>query len=140
MTQPLSLADVQRMLDSSPFIAFLGLTVEASDPEAGTVTMRMPMRPELERGGPMIGQFHGGPVASFIDTVGDFAVAVAVGGGVPTVNFRVDYLRPAGGAHLMATATARKIGRSLATVDVDVSDAQGRLVAVGRGTYTTQTG
>lgn len=140
MTQPLTVSDIQRMLDSSPFIAFLGLTVEAVDTAAGTVSMRMPMRPELERGGPMKGQFHGGPIASFIDTVGDFAVAAAVGGGVPTVNFRVDYLRPAGGSHLMGTATARKIGRSLATVDIDVLDEQGRLVAIGRGTYTTQTG
>ncbi|MEE4118934.1 MAG: PaaI family thioesterase [Paracoccaceae bacterium] len=137
---PLTAEAVQEMLDASPFIAFLGLTVTEADAGTGRVTMTMPMRPELERGGPMQGQFHGGPVAALIDTAGDFAVAVAVGGGVPTMNFRVDYLRPSGGGALNATATARRIGRTVAVVDVDVTDAEGRLTAVGRGTYSTQVG
>ena len=131
---------VQAMIDASPFGAFLGLTVTEADAAAGRVAMTMPMRPELERGGPMRGQFHGGPVAALIDTAGDFAVAVAVGGGVPTMNFRVDYLRPSGGAALTATATARRIGRTVAVVDVDVTDGEGRLTAIGRGTYSTQVG
>lgn len=131
---------VQTMLDGSPFISFLGLQVIEVDADAGRVTMTMPMRPELERGGPIAGQFHGGPVAALIDTAGDFAVAVAVGGGVPTMNFRVDYLRPSGGAALHATATARRIGRSMAVVDVDVTDEEDRLTAVGRGTYSTKVG
>ena len=132
--------EVQAMLDDSPFISFLGLQVTEVDAGAGRVSMTMPMRPELERGGPMKGQFHGGPVAALIDTAGDFAVAVAVGGGVPTMNFRVDYLRPSGGAALHAVATARRIGRSVALVDIDVTDAEGRLTAVGRGTYSTKVG
>lgn len=131
---------VQQMLDDSPFIAFLGLTVTEVDAEAGAVTMTMPIRPEFERGGPMTGQFHGGPVASFIDTVGDFAVAVAVGGGVPTMNFRVDYLRPSSGRMLTGRATARRVGRTVAVVDVDVTDDQGRLTAIGRGTYSSKVG
>lgn len=131
---------VQDMLDASPFIAFLGLKVTEVDAEAGAVTMTMPIRPELERGGPMTGQFHGGPVASFIDTAGDFAVAVAVGGGVPTMNFRVDYLRPSSGQMLTACATARRVGRTVAVVDVDVFDDQNRLTAIGRGTYSSKVG
>lgn len=131
---------VQDMLDASPFIAFLGLTATEVDARAGAVTMTMPLRPELERGGPMTGQFHGGPVASLIDTAGDFAVAVAVGGGVPTMNFRVDYLRPSSGAMLTARATARRVGRSVAVVDIDVTDDQDRLCAIGRGTYSSKVG
>ena len=42
-------------------------------------------------------QFHGGPIASFIDTVGDYALVIGLGAGVPTINYRVDYLRPAFG-------------------------------------------
>jgi len=137
---PLDTAAVQAMLDGSPFAVFLGLRVTKADAAAGRVEMTMPMRPELERGGPMTGQFHGGPVAALIDTAGDFAVAVAVGGGVPTMNFRVDYLRPSGGAALTAIATARRIGRTVAVVDVDVTDPQGRLTAVGRGTYSALVG
>ncbi|MEQ8402658.1 MAG: PaaI family thioesterase [Roseitalea porphyridii] len=131
---------LQAWFDGSPFIAFMNLKVEAVDAEAGSLTVSMPMRPEFERGGPMKGQFHGGPVASLIDTVGDFAVALKVGGGVPTINFRVDYLRPSSGAVLTATANARRVGRSVAVVDIDVHDEQGRLTAIGRGTYGMQVG
>ena len=135
---------VQGWLDRSPFIAFLGVRVEEVDAGAGCVTMTMPARPELARsvggrdgGG---GQFHGGPIAAFIDIVGDFAVAVKVGGGVPTINLRIDYLRPSTGVRLTGTATARRVGRTVGVVDIDVTDAEGRLTAIGRGTYSTSVG
>lgn len=101
--------------------------------------MKMPMRPELERGAGS-GQFHGGPIASLIDTVGDFAVVAIVKGPVPTINFRVDYLRPAGGAYLIARAKVRRAGRTVGVVDIDVYDEQDRLCAIGRGCYGTASG
>ena len=52
------------------------------------------MRPEFERGAGT-GQWHGGPLAAIIDTVGDYALIMALRRGLPTINFRVDYLRPA---------------------------------------------
>lgn len=133
-------ATVQGWLDRSPFIAFLGVRVESVDAEAGRVVMTMPMRPELERSGGGGGQFHGGPIAAFIDIVGDFAVAVKVGGGVPTINLRIDYLRPSTGERLTGAATARRVGRTVGVVDIDVTDAEGRLTAIGRGTYSTKVG
>jgi len=54
--------------------------------------------------------------------------------------FRVDYLRPAMTARLTATATVRRAGRTVAVVDIDVEDGEGRLVAVGRGYYAAQPG
>jgi uncharacterized protein (TIGR00369 family) len=62
------------------------------------------------------------------------------GGGVPTINFRTDFLRPGSGASLVATATIRRAGRTIGVVDVDVHDLESRLVAVGRGCYSTQVG
>ena len=131
---------VQGWLDRSPFIAFLGVKVEEVDADAGTVTMTMPARPELERNGGTDGQFHGGPIAAFIDIVGDFAVAVKVGGGVPTMNLRIDYLRPAIGDYVQGVGRIRRAGKTAAVIDIDVTDDQGRLVAVGRGTYSSQRG
>jgi uncharacterized protein (TIGR00369 family) len=109
------------------------------DAAAGVVKMRMPLLPHMRRDA-AVAQFHGGPVASLIDTAGDFAVALAVGGGVPTINFRVDYLRPSSGGHLLAVATARRVGRTVGVADVDVFDEQGRLTAIGRATYSAQVG
>ena len=135
----LSAEQIQAAFDASPFLAFLGLRVVALDHDASTLTVVMPMKPELERrlG---TGQFHGGPIAAFIDSVGDYAIGMALGGGVPTINLRIDYLRPAVGGSLTATARVRRAGRTVALVDVDVYDEQQTLVAVGRGTYSGQRG
>jgi uncharacterized protein (TIGR00369 family) len=135
----LSVEQIQAIFDASPFLGFLQLRAVALDHGAGTLTVTMPMRPELER---RIGtaQFHGGPIAAFIDIVGDFAVGMAVGGGVPTINLRIDYLRPAVGKLLTGTARVRRTGRTVALVDVDVHDELQTLVAVGRGTYSPQHG
>jgi len=61
----------------------------------------------------------------------------AAGRPLPTVNFRVDYLRPAIGTALVVTAKVRRNGRLVGVVDVDVENEAGQLVAVGRATYAT---
>jgi uncharacterized protein (TIGR00369 family) len=132
----LTAAEIQRMLDVSPFNLFLGLTVVTADPVKQEITMRTPMRPEFERR-PGSGQWHGGVIASVIDTVGDFAVGMMVGRGLPTVNFRVDYLRPAVDTALVAVSRVRRAGKSVGVADVDVFDEKGALLAIGRGTYST---
>lgn len=143
MTEPtperLSVEQVQAIFDASPFLGFLQLRAVALDHDAGTLTVTMPMRPELER---RLGtaQFHGGPIAAFIDIVGDFAVGMTVGGGVPTINLRIDYLKPAVGTLLTGIARVRRMGRTVALVDVDVHDEKQSLIAVGRGTYSPQRG
>jgi uncharacterized protein (TIGR00369 family) len=136
---PLGVADIQALFDRSPFIGFMGMQALAVDHEAKTFRARMPLRRELERR-PGTQQFHGGPIASFIDVVGDFAIGMLAGGGVPTINLRVDYLAPATGAHLEACATVRRAGRTVAVVDIDVFNPEGKLVAVGRGTYSPVAG
>jgi len=135
----LSEAQIQTIFDRSPFISFLGLKVSALDYDKGEIKVLMPLRPELERR-PGTRQFHGGPLASFIDAVGDFAVGMEVGGGVPTMNLRVDYLRPAVGSAVTGVARVRRLGRTVAIVDIDVFDESEKLVAVGRGTYSAQVG
>jgi uncharacterized protein (TIGR00369 family) len=137
--QYLTVEQVQALFDASPFIAWLGLKVLAVDHARSEIQVRMPLKAELERR-PGTRQFHGGPLASFIDVVGDFAIGMLVGGGVPTMNLRIDYLRPAICEHVTATGRVRRAGKTAAVIDVDVTDDQGRLVAVGRGTYSSQRG
>jgi uncharacterized protein (TIGR00369 family) len=134
--KPLSDAELQAMLDNSPFISFLGLKVTEADPAKERVTMRCEMRPEFERG-KGTGQWHGGPIAAIIDTVGDYALIMALRRGLPTINFRVDYLRPAIKTALITTATVRRNGKSVGVVDVDVFNEQKALLAIGRATYST---
>lgn len=135
----MTLAQIQAAFDASPFIALLGLKALALDYDKTELTVRMALKPEFER---RLGtrQFHGGPLASFIDVVGDFAIGMMVGGGVPTMNLRIDYLRPAIGDYVTGVSRVRRTGRTAAVIDIDVTDDQGRLVALGRGTYSSQCG
>ena len=137
--KPLTEDELQAMLDRSPFIAFLGLKITEADPARELVTMTCAMRPEFERG-KGTGQWHGGPIAAIIDTVGDYALIMALRRGLPTINFRVDYLRPAIKTALTTTARVRRAGKSVGVVDVDVFNDQKALVAVGRATYSTLAG
>jgi uncharacterized protein (TIGR00369 family) len=133
---PLTISELQANLDRSPFIAFLGLKVVEADPAREQLTMTCTMRPEFERGAGT-GQWHGGPLAAIIDTVGDYALVMALRRGLPTINFRVDYLRPAINTGLVITARVRRAGKSVGVVDVDVFDDRKALVAVGRAAYST---
>jgi uncharacterized protein (TIGR00369 family) len=135
-TTPLGVEQLQERLGHSTFIDFMGLTVISADPAKEEVVMRAPMRPEFERlkGS---GQWHGGPIAAVIDTVGDYALVMLLGRPLPTVNFRVDYLRPAINTALMVTARVRRNGKTVGVVDVDVCNEAGQLLAIGRATYAT---
>ena len=133
----LDAAQIEAIFAASPFISTLGLKVLDVNYEETKLSVRMPLNPGLERR-KGTKQFHGGPIASFIDTVGDFAIGMMVGGGVPTINLRIDYLKPAVGDALTATARVRRTGKMIAVVDIDVMDEKGSLVAIGRGTYFPQ--
>lgn len=134
-----SFQDLETWLADCAFHRLLGLRLESMDAASQTVVLRCVFGPNVERS-PGTGQYHGGVIASLIDIAGDFALISVLGHGVPTINFRVDYLRPAANGDLLASARVRKAGRTVGVVDIDVQDSGGRLVAVGRGCYGTQPG
>jgi uncharacterized protein (TIGR00369 family) len=135
----LSAEQVQAIFDRSPFISFMKPSVISADLEKQELTVRAPMRAEFERAAGT-GQWHGGPIAALIDTIGDFALAMLIGHPLPTLNFRVDYLRRAIQTDLIVVARVRRIGRSVGTADVDITDEKGVLLAIGRATYATASG
>jgi len=137
--EPPTLEQMKAWLAESPFHGVLGLTLDAYEPAAQTVVIRCAFHSNLDRSADG-GQYHGGVIASLIDIAGDFALIAVLGYGVPTINFRVDYLRPAVKADLIARATVRKSGRTIGVVDIEVQDDQRRLIALGRGCYGTQPG
>jgi uncharacterized protein (TIGR00369 family) len=116
-------------------IGQLNLKILDIDYEKQEIRVLAPLRPEFE-GRQGTGAWHGGPIGSVIDTVGIFALAVAVGRAGPTINFRVDYLKPAT-FDLTVVARVRRAGRSVGISDIDVFDQAGSLVAIGRATYST---
>ena len=118
----------------SPYMRFLGLTLEASS--KGLVEIRLPFREEFLRADDS-DWLHGGVVSALIDIAGDYAVITEVGVGVPTIDMRVDYLRPARRGDLIAVARTLRVGRTVSVADVEVRDALGTVVAVGRAVYAS---
>ncbi len=119
-------------IDDSPYQRFLGIeTVRSED---GLVEIRLPFRDEFLRqdGSDWL---HGGVVSALIDIAGDYAITTKAKGNVPTIDLRVDYLRPARKGDLVAIGRTVKVGRTIGVADVEVRDLSGAVIAVGRGTY-----
>lgn len=121
-------------LDESPYQRFLGLELVRSEP--GLVEIKLPFKEDFLRAEGS-DWYHGGVVAALIDIAGDYALWTEVGNGLPTIDLRVDWLRPARRGALFAIGKAVKVGRTVCCADIEVRDEQGTLVAVGRGTYAT---
>lgn len=136
MTTRLGLTDIQRLFDQSPYIASLSAKAISADHATGRLEVHVPFQPSFARSGGTE-QWHGGPLAAVVDTVGDFAVGMLVGRGLPTINFRIDYLRPAINTGILAIATVRRQGRNVGVADVDLFNDAGVLLAIGRATYST---
>ncbi len=132
-------AALNELLQDSPFHQLFDMSCTRIERAASEIELLMRYTPSVERA-PGTRQYHGGAIASFIDIAGDYALWAVLGYGVPTINFRVDYLRPASATDLRAIARVRRAGRTVGVVDIDVLDDQKRLVAVGRGTYGTKEG
>ena len=138
-TATISLSELQEHLQSPPFHQLFDLTCVRLDRDAGELELLMRYTPSVERSAGTR-QYHGGAIASLIDIAGDYGLWAVLGFGVPTINIRIDYLRPASATDLKAIARIRRVGRTVGVVDIDVLDDQGRLIAIGRGIYGTKAG
>lgn len=136
MSGRLGVAEIQAYFDRSPYMTFMGFRVISADPATETLEVHVPMRPEFERG-PGSNQWHGGVLSAVVDTVGDFALVMAIGKPLPTINLRIDYLRPAIQTGLRAVGRVRRQGKTVGVADVDVFNDAGVLVAIGRAAYAT---
>lgn len=127
---------VRDNIAQTPFHQWLLPELTEVDEKAGSVTLRLPIRPEFCRlpGRP---ELHGAIVAAMVDISGHAAIAAKVLHSVATIDMRVDYLRLAGGTEIVAVATAVKVGRTIGVVDVRITDDQKRLVAIGRAAFVT---
>ena len=139
MNRPMTVQELQRQIDTPPYHHFLRPVAVSIDPEAGEVVLRLPFRPEFQRSSERP-ELHGGITSALIDLAGDYALVARLGYGVPTINLRVDYLSMAVDTDLTATARIVRAGRTIGVVDIEVTDKAGKLIAIGRGTYSTRQG
>jgi len=134
MTEAVTLEQVQQLITRAPYHQWLGLKVLAVHDDGIEVkaTWREEWVVNLERR-----YTHGGILAALIDLAADWALVKQTGRGVPTIDMRVDYHAAAMPGDLIARGKVVKSGRQFSTAEAQVFDAEGKLIASGRGTYFT---
>ncbi|MGE8660113.1 MAG: PaaI family thioesterase [Achromobacter sp.] len=127
-------ADIQARLLRGPYHQWLGLEVQAV--REGEIELTARWREEWVVNAEKR-YTHGGILAALVDLTADWALVSQTGRGVPTIDLRVDYHRPAGPADLRAHGKVIKFGGQVSVAEAQVFDADGKLVASGRGVYAT---
>ncbi len=134
MSEDLTLQQIQALVSRAPFHQWLGLTVLAVGDDS--IEIKAKWREEwvvnVERR-----YTHGGILAALIDLAADWAMVRQTGRGVPTIDMRVDYHRPALPGDLIARGKVVRFGTQFATAEAQIFDKDGKLIASGRGTYFT---
>ncbi len=126
----------------------LGMGGRMASLDAGQCTLELPFGDAVAQ---QHGFFAGGAIGTLADIAGGYAaMSVAPAGhDVLTLEYKINFLRPATGAMLTARATVLRAGRSAIITRVDVVDSEERLCAAMQqtivparadaGTGTTET-
>lgn len=128
----MDLDQLRSMLLIAPFHQWLGLDIAELTDEA--LILEMPWRDEIVSN-PMIGSAHGGILSALIDLTGLYTINALGGSARATADMRVDFHRPATSGPLRAIGRVVKLGKQISVAETRIEDAEGRLLASGRGAY-----
>jgi uncharacterized protein (TIGR00369 family) len=134
VNEPLTPERVTAMIRRGPYHQWLGLEVTAVHEDG--IELKAAWREEWVVN-PDRRYTHGGIVAALVDLAADWAMVAKTGRGVPTIDLRVDFHAAAMPGDLVAKGKVVRFGSQFSTAEAQVFDAQGKLLASGRGTYLT---
>ncbi|WP_407289265.1 PaaI family thioesterase [Streptomyces sp. BP-8] len=126
---------IQESFDRQGLMAHLGARISHMAP--GRVHIVLPARPEVTQ---QHGYFHAGATSAIADSAGGYAAYTLFpeDTDVLTVEYKINLLAPAVGAHIEAIGTVLKSGRTLTVCQLEVygvqADGERRLVANGQQT------
>jgi uncharacterized protein (TIGR00369 family) len=130
------LAAVRARCEDNLYWRYLGVAVEEAKP--GWVRLRVEVRDDLRNaaGAPV----HGGVMSALVDmavggALGTLSEAAAGGVNQSTLDLNVSFLAAATQGPIFAEGKILRRGRTIAFGEASVTDAGGRLCAVGRATY-----
>ena len=108
---------VARSLARQGFLA--GMSARLVEVGQGRCVIELPFRDSVAQ---QHGLFHGGAIGALADTAGGYAAMTMVPdqADVLTLEYKINFLRPASGETLVAEATVLRAGRSLVVTRVDV--------------------
>lgn len=125
---------IRDLMPATPFLSGLGVVFERYEPD--DVTLRLPFRPDLTNDGTY---YHGGVVASVVDTAGAAAAwsnhDFEKGTGASTVALSIQYVGACKQSDLVCHARAVRRGKELTFTEITATDADGRVVAHALQTY-----
>ncbi|MDD3774572.1 MAG: PaaI family thioesterase [Sulfurovaceae bacterium] len=83
-----------------------------------------------------LGFVHGGVISTLMDNTGWYAAVSNVDEGhtAVTMEIKINYLKPASGKYLIASAEVKRQGRSTSFVTIELHN-EGKLAAFATGTY-----
>jgi len=125
---------VRDLMLTTPFIGGLGIVFERYQPDE--VTIRLPFRKDLTNDGTY---FHGGVIASVMDTAGAAAAwsnhDFDKGMRASTVAMSIQYTGAAKGCDLLCHARTARRRKELTFTEITATDADGNVVAHAVQTY-----
>lgn len=130
----LSITELNRYIERNPFNRWLGLS--ALESGYGKVLLVSRWRDEFVSN-QEAGYAHGGIVSGLIAMAGSLAMATRLRRPVSNIDLFVDFHKPAMPGDLKVEGSVVRLGRMFGTAEARLLDAQGRLVASGRGSYVT---
>lgn len=110
------------------------LGIEITGAVDNTITGQLPLRPELLAPN---GYLHAGTVVTFADTMAGYGCWTQIPDGATgftTIELKTNFLGTARSGALLCTATLRHAGRSTQVWDANVTDEQGKTIALFRCT------
>lgn len=126
---------VRPFFEDAPFAKTLGIFIESM--KVDEVRVRLPWAEHLGR---TLNVLHGGAIAALVDlaagaaALSDFEKIESLN--AATLNMLTNYLSAGSpGKDVIGIGRVRKRGRSIVVVEVEVEDAEGKLIATGTATY-----
>ena len=134
----LTVQEIQERISQSKFHQLYSPKILQVDNDAGILKLRVSMCEKFERQ-PDTGHWHGGVLASLVDIAGCYALMLVAKGDILTLNCSTDFLQLGISKQIYATASVRRVGRTVGFVDVDIKDDSGKLISTGRACYAIRT-
>ena len=125
---------IAELMPKTPFLSSLGIVFDRYEPD--DVTLRVPFRADLTNDGTY---YHGGVIASAIDTAGAAAAwsnhDFAKGSRASTISMSVQYVGACKQSDLICHARTVRRGKELTFTEITATDAGGATVAHAVQTY-----
>ncbi|WP_370682426.1 PaaI family thioesterase [Comamonas sp. GB3 AK4-5] len=122
----------RQVFASQPFSQFVGAELVAVSSDSAELALTVQDHHKQQHG-----FVHGGVLSYLADNAITFAGGLALGGNALTAEFKINYLRPAIGRRLLATAQARSAGKRMAICQCEIYAVDGesrKLCALAQGT------